>query len=130
MHREDDYPRSRQHVLEVPGRPDAIEPAHAHVHHHHVGLEGRGKFDGFRPLVCLPDNLEVRFAGHAHPQALAHTRFVVNKEEANRQVHHPSNSTGASTAKRPTAGWFTHENFEGMRSPPKGGGRFTPNAVI
>jgi hypothetical protein len=70
-HRVDDHPNGGVGAGDAGGCLQAVKAGHAHVHHHHVGLEPRGQGDGLEPVGGLTDDPAARGppAGRAAPRA-------------------------------------------------------------
>jgi hypothetical protein len=57
----------------------AVEARHAHVHHHHVGLEPRGHGDGLEPVSGFGDDRQAVVLQQA-TQRGAHGRGVIRDQ--------------------------------------------------
>jgi hypothetical protein len=60
---------------------DAVEPGHADVHQHHVGLEPRHAPDRLAAVDGLPHHLDGRVARQDRPQPGAHEVVVVDQQD-------------------------------------------------
>ena len=86
---------------EQPGRLDAVEPRHPHVHQHDVGAGGGQPLHGLAAVARLAHDLEVVLAVDEHPEAGAHHLLVVDQEHPDRLAPRLSGLTGGSS---PTPG--------------------------
>ena len=96
--------REDQHGRRVAPRPEAaggghpVDPAHAHVHQHHVGPVGGDGVDHLVAVVALGHDLEPVLgpedAGHPGP----HDRLVVDDQ-------HPDHVGTSDARRRPATGW-------------------------
>jgi hypothetical protein len=57
---------------------DAVHAGHAQVHQHHVGAQGRAQLQGFGPVRCFADQVQVVLGFEDEAQALADDEVVVS----------------------------------------------------
>ena len=73
---------------------DAVQLRHGHVHHHDVGLQLLGQFDGFAAVARFAHDLHVGLRAQDHLEALAHHGVVVSQQDAD--LFHSSAGTRTS----------------------------------
>ena len=61
---------------------DAVQLGHGDVHHHDVGLQLLGQFDGFAAVGGLADDLHIGLRAEDHLEALADHGVVVSQQDA------------------------------------------------
>jgi hypothetical protein len=113
LKRKDDYPCRRFGDGKPMSGPDAIEAVHAQVQDYHVRVELACKAYRRFAFRGLADDMEIRFAGHAHAQALADTGFIIDKKEADRAIHHAFNGRFRTCCRRHSRGRLLQEQLEG-----------------
>src|SRR6266542_2651236 len=70
-----------------PGRLEPVQPRHAHVHQHHVGLQAARGLHRLQPVGGLADNLDVSLRLQDHPEAGADQPLVVDHQNADHVSH-------------------------------------------
>ena len=94
--REDQHPGRRACLAEAPGRLDAVEHGHPHVHEHDVRSGLGHETDALLAVGCLPDDLHVRFQVQDEPEAGADELLVVDEEHGGHRVPPSSGSSARS----------------------------------
>ena len=86
--------------MQAAGGVNAVEAGHAHVHHHHVGLQGVHQRFHLGAVAGLAHHLHAGRMGQHGPQRFTKHGVVVHQQHPD---GHGCSLVGASTAARPSS---------------------------
>ena len=110
--------RARCRLGEPPGRLDAVQHRHLHVHQHDVGLQPPDDVDGGRPSPASPTTRRSVLGLEDEPEPGAHELLVVDQDHGD---HEARTSPVTTLHRRPRADPHRHRHRRRARAVRRGG---------